>query len=182
MAIVHKPSSEPYSSVTKPVAEYDLSDSLGILFPYSYDESFKTFKELINDKENGIPEDIREKLAAIYTQTGESLVNNHLAFRAVYSIDNIEEEIDRILTDEYDLPEEMLSDVKKAAQINEQTMRKFLIGAVTWIDDSSAVGEIVSEIFSRSVSDDLAQHLEIKIREGALPMLESDGSGSFDMS
>lgn len=184
MAIIPKQENEtnlPAADLVS-VTEFDISDSLGTVFPYSYQESFQIFRELLNDPENGIPADIRKKLAEIYTETGRSLSENHIAFRAVYTIGDIEDEIDQILTDDYGLPEEKLDEVKKAAQIDTQKMREFLIGAVTSVDDSSAVGEIVSEVFSQSVSDDLATHLNIKIEEGMLPMLESIDGDDFDMS
>lgn len=182
MAIVSKSSNESANSITESVADYDISIHLGRFFPSSYQETFQTFRALINDKGNGIPGDIRSKLADIYTQTGESLANNHMAFRAFYSIKDIEDEIEYILTDDYGVSEEEVDAVKKAAEIDEKKMRELLISAVNSVDASSAIGEIVSEVFSQSVSYDLAQHLHIKIKEGVLPMLESGDNGNFDMS
>lgn len=182
MAIVSKSSNESANSITESVADYDISIHLGRFFPFSYQETFQTFRALINDKGNGIPGDIRSKLADIYTQTGESLANNHMAFRAFYSIKDIEDEIEYILTDDYGVSEEEVDAVKKAAEIDEKKMRELLISAVNSVDASSAIGEIVSEVFSQSVSYDLAQHLHIKIKEGVLPMLESGDNGNFDMS
>lgn len=182
MAIVSKSHTESTTSITESVADYDISSHLGRFFPSSYQETFQTFRALINDKGNGIPGDIRAKLADIYTQTGESLENNHMAFRTFYSIEDIEEEIEDILTDNYGVSEKDVDAVKKAAEIDEKKMRELLISAVNSIDYSSAIGEIVSEVFCQSVSYDLTQYLDIKIKEGVLPMLESGDNGNFDMS
>lgn len=165
------------------VPEYDIYGFAVSFFNKDYIGLFQEFRNLINDTGNGIPNDIREKLAEIYNATGRLISDSFPATRLVYTLDDVRREIDYELEDYRQHAD--IETIKQHAQIDTALMLTFLKEAIRDVFNSVGVKEEITEAFDNSVSHDLCKHINKKIIEGALPMLESidnkDG-GDFDIS
>lgn len=162
------------------VPEYDISNALGACVPMSFDKTMQHFRDLINQTNNGIPDNIRRQLAAIYEEAGLGLSSFTPLLRTQYTVDSVEDYLKYVLSEDFDY--EDVKAVKEAASITEETLLQILKEASDVTSETTFLSDRVTEIFFENLREQITDFIEVKIQEGALPMLERQGCDDYDLS
>lgn len=162
------------------VPEYDISNALGACVPTSFDKTMQHFRDLINRANNGIPDNIRRQLAAIYNEAGLGLSSFTPLLRTQYTVESVENYLEHVLSDDFECTD--VKSVKEAASITEETLLQILKKASDATSENSFLSENASEIFFENLREQVTDFIDVKIQEGALPMLERQGYDDYDLS
>ena len=132
--------------------------------------------EIINDKDNGIPENIRAELAQIYRDAGESLECTRIHSRTSFS--DLETRLEDLVSCKYG--EEYHNAVLRAVDIEKEAVATEIIEEVQEKVCGSMQAKVLTDFVSDTVTIVLYKRIQQKVREGLLPELENGGN-DFDL-
>ena len=160
-----------------PVPKYEIEHQEGVCTYYEFTNLFDRFREILNDTDNGIPENLRDELAKVYNKIGSSLESSYILVST--DVSELESRLEMVTEIYYGM--EHYDEIYRVLGLhNKEEAIKILQGIQSEVVDSSA-----GDMFATKVSDTTAELLhsiiEEKIEQGFLPGLETGGS-DFDMS
>lgn len=168
-----KTEAHPKDSV---VREYNIAHQEGECLSFGFSDDFSRLCEIINDKDNGIPDNIRAELAQIYRDAGESLECTRIHSRTSFS--DLETHLEDLVSCKYG--EEYYNAVLRAVDIENEAVATEIIEEVQEKVCGSVQAKALTDFISDTVTIVLYKRIQQKVQEGLLPELENGGN-DFDL-
>lgn len=160
-----------------PVPKYEIEHQEGICTYYNFTNLFDRFREILNDTDNGIPENLRNELAKVYNNIGGSLEESYILVSV--DISELESKLETVTEVYYGM--EHYDEIHRVLGLhNTEEAIKILRGIKSETNNSSA-GDMFATKLDDVTAELLHSMIQEKIEQGFLPRLETSGT-DFDMS